>query len=417
MSTIGRGGGAGGGGGGIDEAAVLALLDDQGYAQDSDVTTAISALVGGASSAYDTLGELATALAAKADVETTEAPTVVGIAHGLTFQGSPGVATPAGAAGGDYVVVIATGYQGAGVISTTVGTAPTQIVSDTHTGGTFSSGVKVAVKKITEAEKGASYASGSIGGAQDATTVIVLRGQDPTSPLDINATLTKGTSVGAQVPPTGTATVDNERVIEFIAGTIQKTITKSHASGDISQNIVTNYVSIAVGHYEQDAGTSTPGTFTIASDGSGTPTWLMGTLSFKPAPAGVIPIGNVTALQSTLDGKMVAAEFEWPGTIDTAAGTKRWYNRSGRTLEIVTSDVVAVTAPTGSALTFDVNKGGTTIYGTQGNRPSLAAAAVAAQAGANSVTTLADGEYLTCDCDAVGSSVHGADAVVRVWLR
>lgn len=75
------------------------------------------------------------------------------------------------------------------------------------------------------------------------------------------------------------------------------------------------------------------------------------------------------------------------------------------------------TAPTG-ATTFkvDINKNGTTIYGTQSNQPTWVASANAATVGSHSVTTFADGDRLSVDIDAVGSTVAGSDLTVVVYL-
>jgi hypothetical protein len=75
------------------------------------------------------------------------------------------------------------------------------------------------------------------------------------------------------------------------------------------------------------------------------------------------------------------------------------------------------TAPTGgTTFKVDVNKNGTTIYGTQANRPIWAASANAATVGAHSVTTFADGDYFTIDIDAIGSTVAGSDLCVGLFL-
>lgn len=75
------------------------------------------------------------------------------------------------------------------------------------------------------------------------------------------------------------------------------------------------------------------------------------------------------------------------------------------------------TAPTG-ATTFkvDVNKNGTTIYGTQANMPTWTASANAATVGTHSVTTYANNDVLSVDVDAIGSTVAGSDLVVVVYL-
>lgn len=76
------------------------------------------------------------------------------------------------------------------------------------------------------------------------------------------------------------------------------------------------------------------------------------------------------------------------------------------------------TAPTG-ATTFkiDVNKNGTSLWNTnQTNRPIWVASANAATVGALDTTTIANGDYLTVDIDAVGSTIAGSDLVVVVRI-
>lgn len=64
----------------------------------------------------------------------------------------------------------------------------------------------------------------------------------------------------------------------------------------------------------------------------------------------------------------------------------------------------------------DVNKNGTTIFTTQGNRPTVAISGFTSGKVSNmDVTSLADGDYLTIDLDQIGSTVPGADLTVQVW--
>jgi len=85
------------------------------------------------------------------------------------------------------------------------------------------------------------------------------------------------------------------------------------------------------------------------------------------------------------------------------------------TYAIVGTRLMLGTAPTGSSFILDVNKNGTTIYTTQGNRPTIVAAANAGGPGSTpDVTTLAAGDYLTVDIDQVGSGVAGSDLTVVV---
>jgi hypothetical protein len=105
------------------------------------------------------------------------------------------------------------------------------------------------------------------------------------------------------------------------------------------------------------------------------------------------------------------------GTLTVAAGTKRVYNDSGQTRTLIKVGQMVDTAPTGAALIGDVNKNGTTIFTTQGNRPSIAASGLHAVSGTPDVTAWADGDYLTFDVDQVGSTIAGADIAWIVYWR
>lgn len=83
--------------------------------------------------------------------------------------------------------------------------------------------------------------------------------------------------------------------------------------------------------------------------------------------------------------------------------------------EIVEVSVSCKTAPTGAAAVFDVNLDGTTIYTTQGNRPTVAISAKdSTQAGGPEAGVFERGDVLTVDTDVIGSTVTGADATVLV---
>lgn len=82
----------------------------------------------------------------------------------------------------------------------------------------------------------------------------------------------------------------------------------------------------------------------------------------------------------------------------------------------VSCDATLGTAATG-ATTFklDVNKNGTTVYTTQGSRPTFVASETeSAEAAAADVTDLAKGDVLTVDIDAIGSTVAGSDLKVFI---
>ena len=75
------------------------------------------------------------------------------------------------------------------------------------------------------------------------------------------------------------------------------------------------------------------------------------------------------------------------------------------------------TAPTGASIIVDVNINGTTIFTTQANRPSIAAAATDGTSITINVTAVAINDILTIDIDQVGSTVAGADLVVQVRCK
>src|SRR5439155_23771632 len=107
--------------------------------------------------------------------------------------------------------------------------------------------------------------------------------------------------------------------------------------------------------------------------------------------------------------------YSLAGAVSTGTGKARLYNDTGVPLTIRAVRASVGTAPTGASLVVDVNKGGTTVFTTQANRPTIAAGAnTSGKVTAINVTTLNDGEYVTVDIDQVGSTVAGAVHVVQV---
>jgi hypothetical protein len=141
----------------------------------------------------------------------------------------------------------------------------------------------------------------------------------------------------------------------------------------------------------------------------------------QPTPDGTVSAG--TALEAARydhvhQSTPFSVDFSKGGTLAVGAGTFRWYNRTGRTLTFDSVTASVGTAPTGASVIIDVNKGGTTIYTTQANRPTIAVSTnTIDDTTAPNVTTVADNEYLTIDIDQVGSTVAGADLTVQVMLR
>lgn len=102
-----------------------------------------------------------------------------------------------------------------------------------------------------------------------------------------------------------------------------------------------------------------------------------------------------------------------PGTLVAGVGTIRLPIPVALVIESVIVSVA--TAPTGADILVDVHKNGTTIFSTQGDRPSIAAGTnVSSVKTPTSATSLAPGDYLTIDVDQIGSTEAGADLVVVI---
>ena len=93
-------------------------------------------------------------------------------------------------------------------------------------------------------------------------------------------------------------------------------------------------------------------------------------------------------------------------------GTMRWYIEANKTISNVVASVS--TAPTGASVIFDINKNGTTIFTTQANRPTISAGGYADFSCIPDVVSLVQSDYLTIDVDQIGSTVPGANAVIRI---
>lgn len=126
-------------------------------------------------------------------------------------------------------------------------------------------------------------------------------------------------------------------------------------------------------------------------------------------------IRSSAGVERTLQNQ-VLFPFSYTGTLVAGTGKSRLYNDTGRSLTIVAIRATVTTAPTGATVIVDVNKNGTTIFTTQGNRPTVAISGFTSGKVSNmDVTSLADGDYLTIDLDQIGSTVPGADLTVQVW--
>ncbi len=126
------------------------------------------------------------------------------------------------------------------------------------------------------------------------------------------------------------------------------------------------------------------------SDGYATPQQLL--------PNGVILLHFFSAGNQTVGTKKNGAIVPVTGTI-------------------VDVRAYADTAPTGSALIFDVNKNGSTVFTTTANRPRINGNQNVSTTFLPDVTAVAVGDRLTYDVVQVGATTAGADVYLSVAIK
>jgi hypothetical protein len=105
--------------------------------------------------------------------------------------------------------------------------------------------------------------------------------------------------------------------------------------------------------------------------------------------------------------------FNRAGTLVVVAGAMRWYPGRAVTIQAVRASVGS--APGTTAVIVDVNKGGTTIFTTQSNRPSIAVGQTTALAAGVDIPAVGATEYLTVDIDGIGDTgAPGSDLTVQI---
>ncbi len=125
---------------------------------------------------------------------------------------------------------------------------------------------------------------------------------------------------------------------------------------------------------------------------------------------------NWDTLDAVGGGGAGMALFGQAGALVTQVGVARFLFPFNATL--IGAVAAVATAPTGATILVDVNLNGTTIFSTQGNRPTIAVAtsATTTQPTPNT-TSVSTGDYLTIDVDQVGSTIAGSDLTVQVLYR
>jgi len=105
--------------------------------------------------------------------------------------------------------------------------------------------------------------------------------------------------------------------------------------------------------------------------------------------------------------------FSVSGTLEVATGKIKLIALRDCTITSITA--IVDTAPTDASLIVDINIDGTTIFTTQGNRPTITTGNTEDLSSTPDVTSITAGDVLTCDIDQIGSTVAGKDLVVTVY--
>lgn len=169
---------------------------------------------------------------------------------------------------------------------------------------------------------------------------------------------------------------------------------------------------------------------TSATEGFGRLPTVTGTPSGTPASiaegAAVVADtnGQLWAYVSSAWKSMVgnhSVPFARSGTLSVVTGKGRFKFPTATTILGVSATVD--TAPVGAAILVDVNKiptgsnTATTLYTTQGNRPTIADGGREATETTPNVTAFAAGDMMTVDVDQIGSTTPGSDLTVTVRYR
>ena len=291
--------------------------------------------------------------------------------------------------------------------------------------------------------KGIIQLAGDLAGTASSPTVPGLSGKEPTIASGTTAQYLRGDKSWQTLSKTavGLANVDNTSDINKPISTATQTALNAKAplasptfTGTVTvpapsagtDAATKTYVDSAVaGSTAPDATTSSKGIIQLAGDLSGTaaaPTvpGLASKIdsSEKGAANGVAKLdssGKVNPGQLQTSNITKVLPYSYLGNVVVNIGTFRLYNDTGTTWTITGVRASVGTAPAGAAIIIDVNKNGTTIFTTQANRPTIAAAANTSGNVTNAdVTTIAAGEYLTIDIDQIGSTTAGADLTVQI---
>jgi hypothetical protein len=129
--------------------------------------------------------------------------------------------------------------------------------------------------------------------------------------------------------------------------------------------------------------------------------------------AGTIAIGQ---LGPQGPEAVTAIPFNRTGDLTVTAGAQGYPVAFDCTVLAVRGYIAA--APTGADAIFDVNRNGTTIFGTQASRPrAVAASNTIGNTTGMTVTSLTAGDVLTVDIDQIGSTFAGSNVTLVISIR
>jgi hypothetical protein len=277
----------------------------------------------------------------------------------------------------------------------------------------------------TTSSKGIVQLAGDLGGTSAAPTVPALSTKEPTITAGTTSQYWRGDKSWQTLDKSavGLSNADNTSDTNKPVSTA----TQSALNGKTDKSTLTTKGDI----YAATAA-STPARLAVGADGrvltadSAQTTGLNWTdlsstyipSSQKGAANGVAQLdgsGKVNPGQLQTSNITKVLPYSYLGNVVANIGTFRLYNDTGATWTITGVRASVGTAPTGASIIIDVNKNGTTIFTTQANRPTIAAAGNTSGNVTNmNVTTVAAGEYLTVDIDQIGSTIAGADLTVQV---
>lgn len=149
---------------------------------------------------------------------------------------------------------------------------------------------------------------------------------------------------------------------------------------------------------------------------------IVGTAADTPARLPVGADGEVLVADSGEAGGMKweaagssvkTAVFRVTGLLAVGVGKAKLRNNTGATWTLLNVQADVDTAGVGASVIVDLNKNGTTVFTTQANRPTITTGNTASsKVTAIDVTTVADGDYLTVDIDAIANPAAGLTVTV-----